>query len=508
MTSAIQEPEFGAREAQRAEGHGVEPPREDSVGEILARTRAARGFTLEDVAQQLKFGSRQLEALEQDRFDRLPSGTFARGMVRSYARLLKLDADALLARMQGKFDTPDSSQLAARFKQPVPFSNASRRSNIIYAVLSVLILVAVAGVLIEWQQERTKATRLTFIPAAHLLVSHRYGLAEDILELLRQQLSLVGIEALVVPVAPPLRVALFDLDREESAEDGVSRERRGRRENAVVVGLFEIEEGRHVLFQEFPLVQSQAVHHHEHHTTVPLDQRHEKLTAHVDRQGRPIPLRLGEPFRVVARDIVGEVVMETVLERVERILKPRLVALPQARLPVEALPRQLDPLPPTQPAAAPLLELAELGHEVSGESLLADAVPFEQAGDDTEHLPRIDGLDQIIIELDADGLVHRARRFRLGDHHHGHRGVDGADLLDQLESPPPRQLLVQQDHAVRLPLQEGNRVVPMGGLLDRVPLFLEKQDVRAERFDFVVDPQNGLRTGHSAPKSRSQTSLT
>jgi cytoskeleton protein RodZ len=168
MTSAIQEPEFGARAAHRAEGHGVEPPREDSVGEILARARAARGFTLEDVAQQLKFGSRQLAALEQDRFDQLPSGTFARGMVRSYARLLKLDADALLARMQGKFDTPDSSQLAARFKQPVPFSDASRRSNVIYAVLSVLILVAVAGVLIEWQQERTKATRLAFIPAARM----------------------------------------------------------------------------------------------------------------------------------------------------------------------------------------------------------------------------------------------------------------------------------------------------------------------------------------------------
>ena len=87
---------LGAREAHRVEGHGVESPHEESVGGILARARAARGFTLEDVAQQLKFGSRQLEALEQDRFDRLPSGTFARGMVRSYARLLKLDADALL----------------------------------------------------------------------------------------------------------------------------------------------------------------------------------------------------------------------------------------------------------------------------------------------------------------------------------------------------------------------------------------------------------------------------
>ncbi len=162
----MHETELGAREANPGEGNGVELSREDSVGEILARERTARGFTLEDVAQQLKFGPRQLEALEQDRFDRLPGGTFARGMVRSYARLLKLDADALLARMQGKFDTPDSNQLAARFKQAVPFSDASRRSNVIYAVLSVLILVAVAGVLIEWQQERSKAARLTFIPAA------------------------------------------------------------------------------------------------------------------------------------------------------------------------------------------------------------------------------------------------------------------------------------------------------------------------------------------------------
>jgi cytoskeleton protein RodZ len=168
MTNAMQEHELGAREPDRVERDGFVPPPEDSVGATLARARAACGFTLEDVAQQLKFGPRQLEALEQDRFDNLPGGTFARGMVRSYARLLKLDADALLERMQGKFNTPDSSQLAARFNQPVPFSDASRRSNLIYAVLSVLILVAVAGVLIEWQQERSKATRLTFIPAAQV----------------------------------------------------------------------------------------------------------------------------------------------------------------------------------------------------------------------------------------------------------------------------------------------------------------------------------------------------
>jgi cytoskeleton protein RodZ len=138
------------------EGRELEVPREEGIGEILARERAARGLTIEDVAQQLKFGARQLEALEQDRFDLLPGGTFARGMVRSYARLLKLDAESLLTRMEGKLEVPDPGRLADRFRQPVPFANVSRRSNVVYGILSLLILAAVAGMLIEWKQERAK----------------------------------------------------------------------------------------------------------------------------------------------------------------------------------------------------------------------------------------------------------------------------------------------------------------------------------------------------------------
>src|SRR5258706_581114 len=70
----------------------------DGVGKGLARARAALGFSVADVAQQLKFASRQIEALEQGRFAELPTGTFARGMVRAYAKLLKLDAEPLRRR--------------------------------------------------------------------------------------------------------------------------------------------------------------------------------------------------------------------------------------------------------------------------------------------------------------------------------------------------------------------------------------------------------------------------
>ena len=136
------------------------------MGEILARARVAQGLTLDDVAQQLKFGARQIDALEHGRFENLPGSTFARGMVRSYARLLKLDAEALLDQVAGKFEVPDADRLATRYREPVPFSDGSRRSNITYAALSVAILLVVAGVLYGWQQERSGATRLNFVPAA------------------------------------------------------------------------------------------------------------------------------------------------------------------------------------------------------------------------------------------------------------------------------------------------------------------------------------------------------
>jgi cytoskeleton protein RodZ len=125
------------------------------VGAELAAAREARGLGLAEVAQQLKFGVRQLEALEADRFEDLPGGTFARGMVRNYARLLKLEPEPLLGRIAGRFDAPDSNQLAARFSQPVPFSDAGRRSTLVYLAGGIGILAVIGAFAWQWQRERS-----------------------------------------------------------------------------------------------------------------------------------------------------------------------------------------------------------------------------------------------------------------------------------------------------------------------------------------------------------------
>jgi len=188
----------------------VAEPVAAGVGEELAAARLALGLSVADIAQQLKFGVRQIEAMEQGRFEDLPSGTFARGMVRSYARLLKLDAEPLVQRMAARVAAPDNAEAVASIRRPIPITDSSRRVNLIYAALSVAILVVSAGVVIEWQRERSAEARLTFVPAASLPQGEpepqRLAAATPV-EVNPAQVTVPPAREASVPPPPPLPVA-------------------------------------------------------------------------------------------------------------------------------------------------------------------------------------------------------------------------------------------------------------------------------------------------------------
>lgn len=75
-----------------AEGAGTRSP-----GQVLAAERERQGLARTDVAQRLHMSPWQVEALEAAEYARLPKGTFLRGFVRNYARLLHVESDPLLA---------------------------------------------------------------------------------------------------------------------------------------------------------------------------------------------------------------------------------------------------------------------------------------------------------------------------------------------------------------------------------------------------------------------------
>ena len=76
---------------------------EPGPGELLRAARLEQGLSIEDVARQMRLSVRQVTALEEDDYTKLASGTFLRGFVRNYAKLLQMDAAPLLQRLGSPF---------------------------------------------------------------------------------------------------------------------------------------------------------------------------------------------------------------------------------------------------------------------------------------------------------------------------------------------------------------------------------------------------------------------
>ncbi|OZA06397.1 MAG: hypothetical protein B7X95_02875 [Methylophilaceae bacterium 17-44-8] len=79
----------------------AEPVLNESVtlsacGGALKAGREKQKLSVQDVASQLRLGVKQVEALEADRFDKLPQPYIVRGFIRNYTKLLKMDAAPVL----------------------------------------------------------------------------------------------------------------------------------------------------------------------------------------------------------------------------------------------------------------------------------------------------------------------------------------------------------------------------------------------------------------------------
>ncbi|MBK7793466.1 MAG: helix-turn-helix domain-containing protein [Betaproteobacteria bacterium] len=132
---------------------GPTPAGSATAGALLRAARESAGLSLDAVAQQLKLAPRQVKALEDDDFALLPGRTFVRGFVRNYARLVRLDADAVLAALPG--GNADSG-LAAPTLHPtaqsigeLPLSQHSRPGWTRWAIPLTLIAIIAAGAAYE-----------------------------------------------------------------------------------------------------------------------------------------------------------------------------------------------------------------------------------------------------------------------------------------------------------------------------------------------------------------------
>jgi cytoskeleton protein RodZ len=103
-------------------------------GSVLRRAREERGQSIADVVQVIRFSARQIEALERDDYASLPGSTAVRGLVRNYAKFLKLDATPLLAQLDPAVPVP-----AAEVRPPTNMGQAEQHTIVERVPLKLLL---------------------------------------------------------------------------------------------------------------------------------------------------------------------------------------------------------------------------------------------------------------------------------------------------------------------------------------------------------------------------------
>ncbi|WP_197340428.1 helix-turn-helix domain-containing protein [Ralstonia solanacearum] len=124
--------------------------RDDALRQIAERLRVGREgqrLTIEDLATRLKVAPAKLLAVESGDISVLPDMTFAKGLIRTYARVLQVDVDDQLARLAERAQAANiglrpEGGLGKSFTDKPSF--AARRSGSRW-LIGVLVAVVVIG---------------------------------------------------------------------------------------------------------------------------------------------------------------------------------------------------------------------------------------------------------------------------------------------------------------------------------------------------------------------------
>ncbi|MBT7951677.1 MAG: helix-turn-helix domain-containing protein [Gammaproteobacteria bacterium] len=126
-----------------------EPQNQDvriSAGEQLKHLREQKNFSVQDIASRLNLEARIIEAIEQNDFEKLSAATYARGYLRSYAKILGADPDTIISSYNDS--APEPPEIIPEVKHATQ-TNSSDKPVKAFTYLITLTLVIL---LVAWWQ--------------------------------------------------------------------------------------------------------------------------------------------------------------------------------------------------------------------------------------------------------------------------------------------------------------------------------------------------------------------
>ena len=123
------------------------------IGTSLREARLRRHIEFSDAEHGTKIRGKYLRALEDERFELLPSHTYIKGFLRSYAEYLGLDGQLYVDEYNSRYVTgEDDAPMRAPRRVPAARARRSdrRESNIVLLALTAIALVT-ALVIVAWR---------------------------------------------------------------------------------------------------------------------------------------------------------------------------------------------------------------------------------------------------------------------------------------------------------------------------------------------------------------------
>ena len=147
----------------------------EELGKLLRQNREQQQLSLGDVSEHLKLPARQVEALENADFSKLPEPVFVRGFLRSYGRYLNLDEAVLNSYLEqivapSQFQSPLAKEDG---NVKMTYHNAPIKKPFPRWIFGVAAAAAIVGVVVLWQMksntEHQKQNAQTSIPENQIL---------------------------------------------------------------------------------------------------------------------------------------------------------------------------------------------------------------------------------------------------------------------------------------------------------------------------------------------------
>ena len=114
-----------------------------TAGEQLRHTREQKNLSLADVASQLNLEARIIEAIEANDFESLPAATYARGYLRSYAKILNMDAEVILAAYNN--EAPDPPEIIPEVKHSSQTSSSDKPVKAFTYLVSLTLVILLSA---------------------------------------------------------------------------------------------------------------------------------------------------------------------------------------------------------------------------------------------------------------------------------------------------------------------------------------------------------------------------